>query len=66
MTSFHPCPGETPWEFDGGDGLIALADDARLITLPDVPARRPAPVHGPVVIDEDLLALTEGLSLYGA
>lgn len=66
MTSFHPCPGETPWEFDGGDGLVALADDARMIVLPDVPARIPAPTHGPVVIDAELALLTEGLSLYGA
>ncbi|HVU74911.1 MAG TPA: hypothetical protein VHE83_18250 [Mycobacteriales bacterium] len=66
MTSFHPCPGETPWEFDGGDGLVALADDARMIVLPDAPVRIPAPSHGPVVIDAELALLTEGLSLYGA
>jgi hypothetical protein len=66
MTSFHPCPGETPWEFDEGNGLHALAADARLITLPDVPVRIPAPGHGPVRIDESLLVLTDGFSPYGS
>jgi hypothetical protein len=65
MSTAYSCPGEQPYEVDDVDGLVQFVADATQIVLPVSSVRVPAARVPAPTIDEDAVALVDGMSAYG-